>query len=188
MQFILNAEKRISLSLKGRRKRGKMKQAIIDAAAFAAPDAVIMGDVVIHEDCNIWFHAVIRAEDAPIRIGKGSNVQDNAVVHEDAGHPVTIGEYVTIGHGAIVHGCEIGDHTLIGMGAIILNGAKIGKNCVIGAGALVTQNSEIPDGSLVIGSPARVKRAVTAEEMEHSMHNALHYVQMGKEYKEYLVS
>ena len=160
-----------------------MKKAIIDKSAFAAPDAVILGDVVIGEDCNIWFHAVIRAEDAPIRIGKGSNVQDNAVVHEDAGHPVTIGEYVTIGHGAIVHGCSIGDNTLVGMGAIILNGARVGNNCVIGAGALVTQNMEIPDGSLVIGSPARVKRMVTPEELEHSKHNALHYVKMGKEYK-----
>lgn len=173
--------------MRKRQKRGKMKQALIAASAFTAPDAVIRGDVIIEEDCNIWFHAVIRAEDAPIRIGKGSNVQDNAVVHEDAGHPVKIGEYVTIGHGAIVHGCQVGDHTLIGMGAIILNGAKIGKNCVIGAGALVTQNAEIPDGSLVIGSPARVKRAVTEEEMEHSMRNALHYVQMGKEYKESMI-
>ena len=162
-----------------------MKKAIIDSTAFIAPDSVVLGDVVIAEECSIWFHAVIRAEDAPIRIGKGSNVQDNAVVHEDAGHPVVIGEYVTIGHGAIVHGCEIGDHTLIGMGAIILNGAKIGKNCVIGAGALVTQNTEIPDNSLVIGSPARVKRMVTPEEIEHSMHNALHYVEMGKEYTEF---
>ncbi len=155
----------------------------IDSTAFIAPGAVVLGDVVIGEDCSIWFHAVIRAEDAPIRIGKGSNVQDNAVVHEDAGHPVTIGEYVTIGHGAIVHGCEIGDHTLVGMGAIILNGARIGQNCVIGAGALVTQNAVIPDNSLVIGSPAKVKREVTAEDVEHSMQNALHYVEMGQAYK-----
>lgn len=162
-----------------------MKKAKIDETAFVAPDAVVLGDVEIGADCNIWFHAVIRAEDAPIRIGKGSNVQDNAVVHEDAGHPVTIGEYVTVGHGAIVHGCEIGDNTLVGMGAIILNGARIGKNCVIGAGALVTQNAEIPDNSLVIGSPARVKREVTPEDVEHSMHNALHYVEMGKEYARY---
>ena len=162
-----------------------LKLSQIDSTAFVAPDAVVFGDVVIGAECNIWFHAVIRAEDAPIRIGKGSNVQDNAVVHEDAGHPVTIGEYVTIGHGAIVHGCMIGDHTLVGMGAIILNGAKIGKGCVIGAGALVTQNAEIPDGSLVVGSPARVKREVKREEMEHNIRNARHYVEMGKEYADY---
>ena len=121
---------------------------------FTAPDAVILGDVQIEEECSIWFHAVVRAEAESIRIGRGSNVQDNAVIHVDAGHPVRIGTGVTIGHGAIIHGCSIGDNTLIGMGAIILNGASIGKNCIIGAGAVV--RGKIPDGSVVIGNPAQI--------------------------------
>ena len=114
-----------------------MKTPNIHESAFIAPDADIYGDVTVGEDCSIWFHAVIRAETAGIAIGKGSNVQDNAVLHVDEGYPVQIGENVTIGHGAIVHGCSVGDNTLIGMGAILLNGAKIGRNCIVGAGALV---------------------------------------------------
>ena len=126
-----------------------MKTPEIAESVFVAPDAVILGDVHIGEDCSIWFHTVIRAEDAAVRIGRGSNIQDNAVVHVDKGHPVTIGNQVTVGHGAIVHGCQIGDNTLIGMGAILLNGSIIGKNCIIGAGALVTQNTIVPDNSMV---------------------------------------
>ncbi len=154
----------------------------IDKNAFLAPDASVYGDVEIGPDCSIWFHATVRGEAAGIRIGRGSNVQDNAVVHVDEGYPVSIGENVTIGHGAIVHGCSVGDNTLIGMGSILLNGCCVGKNCIIGAGALVTQNTVIPDNSLVMGSPGRVKREVKEEEVENNLRNADHYVKEGKEY------
>lgn len=162
-----------------------MKTPVIHETAFLAPDSAIYGDVTISADASIWFHATVRAEDAPIHIGAGSNVQDNAVIHVDPGHPVSIGKSVTIGHSAIVHGCTIGDGTLVGMGAIILNGAVIGRNCLIGAGALITQNTRIPDGSLVIGSPAVVRRPVRAEEIEDNRRNAQHYVEKGKEYAAY---
>ncbi len=151
--------------------------------AFVAPDAAIYGDVTVDQGCSIWFHATVRGEHASIVIRKGSNVQDNSVVHVDAGYQVEIGEYVTIGHGAIVHGCKIGDYSLIGMGAIILNGANIGKNCIVGAGALVTQNTVVPDGSLLIGCPAKIMRSVTEEEMEANLVNARHYVEEGEKYK-----
>ena len=147
-----------------------MKTPEIADNVFTAPDAVILGDVQIEEECSIWFHAVVRAEAESIRIGRGSNVQDNAVIHVDAGHPVRIGTGVTIGHGAIIHGCSIGDNTLIGMGAIILNGASIGKNCII------------PDNSMAMGSPAAVKRQVMDREVENNRRNAEIYSSEGKEY------
>ena len=154
----------------------------IDPTAFLAPDASVYGDVRIGPDCSVWFHATVRAENAQIHVGRGSNIQDSAVVHVDEGYPVEIGEDVTIGHGAIVHGCRVGDRTLVGMGAILLNGVVVGKDCIVGAGALITQNTVIPDGSLVLGSPARVKRKVRAEEVENSLRNAVHYVRAGREY------
>ena len=118
-----------------------------------------------------------------IYIGRGSNVQDNAVVHVDSGFPVTIGENVTVGHGAIIHGCTVGNNVLVGMGAIILNGAKIGDNCIIGAGATVTQNKEIPSNSMLVGCPAKVIREVDAKGAESNRQNALRYIEEGKEYK-----
>ena len=163
----------------------KMKTPEIAESVFVAPDAVILGDVHIGEDCSIWFHTVIRAEDASVRIGEGTNIQDNSVVHVDKGHPVTIGNQVTVGHGAIIHGCRIGDNTLIGMGAILLNGAVIGKNCIIGAGALVTQNTIVPDNSMVIGSPASVKRQVLEREVESNCRNAEIYIKEGKDYADF---
>lgn len=159
-----------------------MKKPVIHSGAFIAPDTAIYGDVTIEEGCSVWFHATVRGERAPVYIGAHSNIQDNCVVHVDQGFGVTIGKNVTVGHGAIVHGCRIGDNSLIGMGAILLNGAVIGKNCIIGAGALVTQNTVIPDGSLVIGSPAKVVRKVTAEEAASNFANAGHYAEEGREY------
>ena len=144
---------------------------------FIAPGAIVLGDVTLGEDVGIWYNATVRGDRAPIVIGKRSNVQDNAVVHVDAKYPVTIGENVTIGHGAIIHGCEIGDNSLIGMGAIVMNGARIGKNCIVGAGALVTQNTIVPDNSLLLGNPAKVKRKVTQEEIASSLRNADVYVE-----------
>ena len=141
-----------------------------------------MGDVALGAGCSIWYHATVRADRAPISIGNGSNIQDNCVIHVDEGFPVTIGNYVTVGHGAILHGCQVGDGSLIGMGAIILNGAKIGRNCIVAAGALVTQNTEIPDGMLAMGSPAKVIRKLTEEEIASNRKNAEEYIEEAREY------
>ncbi len=149
----------------------------IDPTAFLAKGCAIYGNVTLKSKVSVWYNATIRAMEEPIVIGEGSNVQDNAVVHVDAGYEVNIGSNVTIGHGAIIHGCNIGDNTLIGMGAIILNGASIGNNCIVGAGALITQNMVIPDNSLVLGSPAKVIRQVKEEEVEKSIANAKLYVE-----------
>ena len=148
----------------------------IDSSAFIAKGAVVIGNVTISKNCSIWYNATLRCTEAPITIGECSNVQDNAVVHVSPNYPTTIGAYVTVGHGAIIHGCTIEDNALIGMGAIILNGAKIGKNCIIAAGTLVPQNKVIPDNSLVMGSPGKVVRQVTAEEIYQNRQNAEEYV------------
>lgn len=149
---------------------------VLGKNVFIADGAIVRGDVTLDDYANIWFNAVVRADADSITIGKNSNVQDNCVLHVDIDAPLHIGDNVTIGHGAIIHGCTIGINSLIGMGAIILNHAVIGKNCIIGAGALVTQNTVIPDNSLVIGSPAKVKRTVTDQEIDDITHNAIHYV------------
>lgn len=132
----------------------------IDTSAFIAPGAVILGDVTIGRLSSVWFHCTLRADINKIVIGEGSNIQDNSVVHLADEHPVIIGNYVTVGHSAIVHACEIEDEVLVGMGAIIMDGAKIGHRSIIGAQALVTQNTVIPPGSLVLGSPAKVLKTL----------------------------
>jgi len=152
-----------------------LKQPKIHGDAFVAKNATVMGDVSIEKDCSIYFGAVIRAEEDHIHIGAGTNIQDNCVLHVDEGFPIEIGANCTIGHGAILHGCILGDNTLVGMGAIVLNGAVIGRDCLIGAGALVTGGAQIPDGSLVVGSPAKVKRPLTPEEIEGNRASAAHY-------------
>ncbi len=131
--------------------------------AWVADTAVLIGRVVLQADANVWFGAVLRGDNEEIRIGAGSNVQENAVLHTDMGYPLTIGESCTIGHKAMLHGCTIGAGTLIGMGATILNGARIGAGCLIGACALITEGKVIPDGSLVMGSPGRVVRELDDE-------------------------
>lgn len=156
----------------------------IEESAYIADGAIVLGNVIIGEESSIWFHATVRGDRGEIRIGNGSNIQDNAVVHVDENFPVHIGNYVTVGHSAVIHGCRIDDNTLIGMGAIVLNGAKIGKNCIIGAGALVTQNMLIPDNSLVIGMPARIMREVTGQEAETNLFNAKEYIKESRKYKE----
>ncbi|MFK7893543.1 MAG: gamma carbonic anhydrase family protein [Granulosicoccus sp.] len=128
---------------------------------FVAPNATVIGQVVLAEYVSIWFNAVLRADNDLITIGAGSNIQDAAVLHVDPGVPLTIGERVTVGHKAMLHGCTIGDESLVGMNAVVLNHAKIGKHCLIGANALITEGTEIPDGSLVLGSPARVIKPVS---------------------------
>lgn len=144
--------------------------------SWIAPNAIVIGDVRIGADVGIWFGAVIRGDNEPITIGDRSNVQENAVFHTDPGFPLTIGEGCTIGHMAMLHGCTIGDNTLIGMRATVLNGARIGKNCLIGAGALITEGREIPDNSLVVGMPGKVIRSLDEEAVEGLQRSAAHYV------------
>lgn len=148
---------------------------------YIAPGAVVRGNVSIGESSSIWYNAVVRADGIDVKIGDNTNIQDNCVVHADPGDSVDIGNNVTVGHGAIIHGCRIGDNTLIGMGAIILNNAQIGSNCIVGAGALVTEGKIIPDRSLVIGSPAVIKREITEEEIEKIKLNSKHYCMEAKE-------
>lgn len=143
---------------------------------FIAPGAHVIGNVHAGENVGIWYNAVVRGDTGPITIGAGSNVQDNTTIHTDADFPVQIGAGVTIGHNAVVHGCTIGDNSVIGMGSIILNGAVVGRNCIIGAGSLITGKMQIPDNSLAFGNPAKVVRPVTAKEIESNRENAAHYV------------
>ncbi len=145
---------------------------------FIAPGAYVGGDVTLGNQIGIWYNAVVRGDSGSITIGDKSNIQDNCTIHTDPGYNVVIGEKVTIGHNAIVHGCTIGDNTIVGMGSILLNGAVIGKNCIIGAGALVTGKTVIPDNSLAFGNPAKVIRQLTDDEIESNHKNALHYVEL----------
>ncbi len=142
---------------------------------FIAPGSFVVGNVEIGSGASVWFGVVIRGDNELMHIGKGSNIQDNCVLHSDRGFLLSIGRNCTIGHNAIVHGCTIGDGSLIGMGATILNGAVIGQNCLVGAGALVTEKTIIPDNSLVVGSPARVRRELTKEQIEGLGESARHY-------------
>ena len=143
---------------------------------YIAPNATVVGDVVLHKDVNIWYGAVLRGDNGRITVGEGSNIQDNAVVHNKA----DIGRFCTIGHGAIVHGCTVGDDCLIGMGAIVLTGAVLGEGCLVGAGALVTGKTNAPAGSLLLGSPAKVVKTVTPEQLAETRENALHYIELGR--------
>nr|WP_297706062.1 gamma carbonic anhydrase family protein [uncultured Butyrivibrio sp.] len=149
----------------------------IDESVFIAPGAQIVGNVQIGKDSAVWYNAVVRGDSATVVVGKRTNIQDLACLHVDKKYKLEIGDGVTIGHSAIVHGCTVGNNVLIGMGAIIMNGAHIGNNCIIGAGALVTENVEIPDGSMVYGSPAKVIRPLTDREVQGIRENADLYVE-----------
>jgi len=154
---------------------------------WIADDANVIGDVRISDGVGIWFGATLRGDNEPIILGAQTNIQENCVLHTDAGgSPLVIGDRCTIGHKAMLHGCTIGDNTLIGMGATVLNDAVIGKNCLIGAGALVTEGKEIPDGMLVIGAPARPVRALTDTEIENLTHSALKYEKNALHFKDAL--
>ncbi len=144
---------------------------------FVAHNATVIGNVELHERCSVWFNVVIRGDNDPIIIGAGSNIQDGAVLHTDPGYRLEIGRDVTVGHQAMLHGCQVGDGSLIGIGAVVLNGARIGKGCLIGANALVPEGMEIPDHSLVLGSPAKIKRTLSAEQVQGLRDNAAHYVE-----------
>ena len=150
---------------------------------FIAPGAFVIGDVTHGENVGIWYNAVVRGDTNSIYIGNNTNVQDNATLHTDKDFKLHIGDGVTIGHNAVVHGCTVGDNTVIGMGSIILSGAVIGKNCIIGAGSLVTGKMNIPDGSLVMGSPAKIVRPLMKHEIESNRENAVHYVELMSEYQ-----
>lgn len=155
----------------------------IAASAWVADSAQVMGTVNIGDDASIWFGTVVRGDTSSITIGEGSNVQDASVLHADLGMPLVIGRHVTVGHQVMLHGCTIGDESLIGIGAIVLNGAKIGKNCLVGAGALVTEGKEFPDGSMIIGSPARVVKQLTPEQIQGLRQSAQHYIDNAHRFK-----
>ena len=155
----------------------------VHETAYVADSAAVIGKVVLKKDSSIWFGATLRGDNEPITIGEGSNVQESAVLHTDPGSPLTVGDHVTVGHQAMLHGCTVGDGSLIGIQAVVLNNAVIGKNCLIGACALVTTGMVIPDGSMVIGSPSKVVRPLKPEEIE-GMQRGIHgYVGRAKMFK-----
>ena len=153
---------------------------------FIAPNAAVIGDVTMHENSSVWFSCVLRGDADRIEVGAGSNIQDGTVMHADPGFPMVVGNNVTVGHNAMLLGCTIGDGTLVGINAVVLNGARVGKGCLIGANALVTEGMEIPDGSMVLGSPARIVRQLDEETQLVLQHNADHYVGNAKRFMEEL--
>ncbi|WP_304166214.1 gamma carbonic anhydrase family protein [Phenylobacterium aquaticum] len=150
---------------------------------WIAPNAAVMGNVILKKNASIWFGATLRGDNDAITIGENSNVQDGSVLHTDTGYPLTLGSNVTIGHMVMLHGCTIGDNTLIGIGSIVLNGAKIGKNCLIGANCLITEGKEIPDNSLVMGAPGKVVRELSEGQAKMMAAGAHHYVENWKRYR-----
>ncbi|WLQ44464.1 gamma carbonic anhydrase family protein [Streptomyces laculatispora] len=160
------------------------KEPEIDASAFTAPTSVVIGEVTMAAGSSVWYHAVLRADCGPIVIGAGSNIQDNCSVHVDPGFAVTVGERVSVGHNAVLHGCTIEDDVLIGMGATVLNGAHIGTGSLVAAQALVPQGMRVPPGSLVAGVPAKVKRQLTEEELDGVKFNAVGYMELAKAHRQ----
>ena len=158
-------------------------QPAIHDSAWVADSAAVMGNVTLSEDSSVWFGVVIRGDTETITVGKGSNIQDNSVLHADHGMPLVIGDNVTVGHQVMLHGCTIGDGSLIGIQAVVLNGAKIGKNCLVGAGALVTEGKEFPDGCMILGSPAKAVRQLSEAQIEGLKMSAQHYIDNARRYK-----
>jgi carbonic anhydrase/acetyltransferase-like protein (isoleucine patch superfamily) len=153
---------------------------------FVAPSAAVIGDVFMDEDTSVWFGAVVRGDVERITIGRGTNIQDNSVLHSDPGAPLILDEEVTVGHMVMLHGCTIGRHSLIGIGSTILNHAKIGANCIVGANSLVTEHKEFPDGVLILGAPARVVRELTDEEIAKLPKSAQRYIDRAAQYRQEL--
>lgn len=147
----------------------------VHPTAYVADSAQVIGSVVLAENTSVWFGAVLRGDTETMTVGKGSNIQDLSVLHADVGCPLTIGENVTVGHQVMLHGCTVGDGSLIGIGAVVLNNARIGKHCIVGAGALVTEGKEFPDGSMILGSPAKAVKQLTPEQIAGLQQSALHY-------------
>ena len=162
------------------------QQADIADDAFIAPSAVVIGDVKLHPEASIWFGAVLRGDIETITIGRGSNIQDGTVCHTDPNNPCTIGEFVTVGHMAMLHGCTIGDGSLIGIGATLMNGSSVGKECIVGAHALVTEGKKFPDGVVIMGAPAKVVRELNDDDRAKLRANAERYVERAKRYKQEL--
>ncbi|HRL36550.1 MAG TPA: gamma carbonic anhydrase family protein [Ottowia beijingensis] len=160
---------------------GKTPQ--VDSTAWIADSAQVMGHVTLGPDASVWFGCVLRGDTESMTIGEGSNIQDLTVMHADHGLPLTIGKHVTVGHKVMLHGCTIGDESLIGIGAIVLNGARIGKNCLVGAGSLVTEGKEFPDGSMIMGTPAKVVRELTPEQIEGLRLSAQHYIDNARRFR-----
>jgi len=156
----------------------------LDDDSWVAPDANLIGRVRLEAGASVWFGSTLRGDNELIHVGEGSNIQENSVLHTDMGYPLTIGKNCTIGHKAMLHGCTIGEQSLIGMGAMVLNGARIGRNCLIGAGALITEGKEIPDGSLVMGVPGRVVRALDEEAIAGLLASAQGYQQNMRRYRD----
>lgn len=150
--------------------------------AWVADSAQVIGNVILGDGASVWFGAVLRGDNEPMHVGKGTNIQEGSVIHSDPGFPVTLGENVTIGHQVMLHGCTVGDGTLIGIKAVVLNGAKIGRNCIVGAGALVTEGKEFPDGSMIFGAPAKVVRELSPEQQADLPRIAEHYVANAKRF------
>jgi len=161
-------------------------QADIADDAFIAPSAVVIGDVKLHPESSIWFGAVLRGDIETITIGRGSNIQDGTVCHTDPNNPCTIGDFVTVGHMAMLHGCSIGDGSLIGIGATMMNGSSVGKECIVGAHALVTEGKKFPDGVIIMGAPAKVVRELNDDDRAKLRANAERYVERAKRYKQEL--
>ena len=155
----------------------------VHESTWIADSAQVMGAVSLHANTSVWFNAVIRGDTETITIGEGSNIQDLAVIHADNGLPVVVGKHVTVGHQVMLHGCTIGDESLIGIAAVVLNGARIGRNCVVGAGSVVTEGKEFPDGSLIMGTPAKVVRQLTPEQIEGLRNSAKHYMNNSLRFK-----
>lgn len=151
----------------------------VTEGAMLAPGVVICGDVTLEKDVNVWYGAVLRGDNGPIRVGEGTNIQDNCVLHDKT----TIGKFCTIGHGAVVHGCTVGDYSLIGMGAVVLSGARIGPHCLVGGGAVVTGKTVAPEGSMLLGNPAKITRRLTKKEREYIRYNAEYYINMAEQFK-----
>lgn len=159
----------------------------LSEGVWVAPNASVIGEVSLGKNASVWFGVVIRCDNEPITIGKDTNIQDNSVLHSDPGMPLTIGEGVTVGHKAMLHGCTVGDNSLIGIGATVLNGAVIGKNCIVGAHALITEGKVIPDNSLVVGAPGRVMKTLGEAQVQMLKASALHYAENAKRFRDGLV-
>lgn len=159
------------------------RKVVTKGDCWIAPGSHVIGDVILENDVSIWFNSVVRGDNEPITIGEGSQIQDGCVLHADPGFPLILGKGVSIGHKSMIHGCIIGDGTLVGINSVILNGAKIGKNCVIGANSLITENKVIPDGVMVLGSPGRVVRELRPDEIEFFNAVATEYATRARMYK-----
>ncbi len=159
----------------------------LDPSAWVADSAQVIGSVSLGVDASVWFGAVLRGDSERVTVGRGSNIQDGSVIHADSGKPTIIGDGVTVGHLVMLHGCTIGDNSLVGIGSVILNGARIGRNCLVGARALVTEGKTFPDGSLIVGSPAVAVRTLTDEQIEGLRQSARHYVENARRFRAGLV-